>query len=88
MASLKARLDRLEDVLSDQERPFFSYCQDWQRNPEHRPQIAQALGVNEAAAAYMCTVELQHGRPADRRFPFEAWTTAEIRTALNLIDKN
>lgn len=87
MASLKTRLERLEAALYEHEQPLFDYCIDWEKYPESRPEIAAAMHMSIAAAEYVCTVGLKHGRPKDASCPFEAWTTAELRKAIELIDK-
>ena len=86
MVNLKARLTKLEAALSDQPTPFYVLCKEWQQEPASRPQIVKALGVPRAAAEYMCIVGLRHGQPKENRFPFEAWTTAELKKAVALID--
>ena len=87
MASLKARIAQLEAAAAVHERPFFSYCLEWDSKPDHRQQIAHALGVSEAAAAYICAVGLKHGEPQDNRFPLRSWTMPELKKALSLIDQ-
>lgn len=81
----KTLLNRLATIERNQpEETFFALCMRWRDVPESREAIAEKMGVPLVAAEYACTLGLRYGKPEDARFPFEKWTTEEIKHFLQL----
>ena len=84
-----ALLKRLKAIESHQKptgQSFYSLCMKWHTSPKDRPQMAQEAEVNLEAACFIYETGLKYGADAgNSENPFSAWSTDEIRTALQLI---
>ncbi len=82
--SITKRLTAIETHQRQRGKTFYQLCQEWGEHPENRPQLAKAAGMSCEAAAYIYSIGLSHGKPADNHFPFSAWTMEELERAIAL----